>query len=199
MNTTDDKDNMNINDTSRVLQPSIIDLSDVSVEERESNEQASIFNALNQEYAPITDELIRVVEVQRRVSSLPRIEPFILSTLMDIQKALSTLENRQVQITEELENTSKIYNATIYDLNNDKYILSTPIQVVLIEESDETIARIPELNLYTVEDSGSEAIFELKGEIVSLYEDLISSHNKLGPLPKSWLNTLNKLIVTANA
>lgn len=190
---------MNSDDTPRVLQPSITDLSDVSAEERESNEQASIFNALNQEYAPVTDETVRVIEVQRRVSRLPNIESLILSPLMDIQKALSTLENRQLQIAEELETTSKIYNATIYDLNNDKYILSTPIQVVLIEESDETIARIPELNLYAVEDSGSEAIFELKSEIVSLYEDLINSENKLGPLPKSWLNTLNKLIVTANA
>ena len=178
--------------------PSISDLNDVSREESNRNEIASILNALAQKYKPIREETVRIVEVQRRVSLLPNIEPVILNALIEIKKALSIFENRQVQITEEFENTSKIYNATIYDLNNDKYLLSTPIQIVLIEESDETIARIPELNLYAVGDSGSEAIYELKDEIISMYEDLISSENKLGPLPESWLNTLNKLIVSTD-
>ncbi len=188
-----------INDVEPVDTPiSINDLSDVSDEEWNLNEAASIRDALAQTYEPIREDTLRIVEVQRRVSRIPNIEPLILNALIQTQKALARLEKRQLQINEDFDNTTRIYNATIYDLNTDKYVLSTPMQIVLIEESDETIARIPELNLYAIGDSGTEAIYELKDEIINLYEDLISSENKLGPLPESWLKTLNKLIVATN-
>ncbi len=109
--------------------------------------------------------------------------------------AKNVAEKAANRANEILENESRIYNATIHELNNPKYSVIIPIQIVIVESEDEIVARIPELNLYATGDTDTEAILGLKQEIIELYEELNSTDNKLGPLPQSWLNTLNKLIV----
>ncbi|OGO22001.1 MAG: hypothetical protein A2Z28_03740 [Chloroflexi bacterium RBG_16_51_9] len=174
---------------------SINDLLDISPDERQRSELASMLHTLRQDFQPLREESLRIVEVKTTLSRRTSFEPLILRALVKIQAGLSKLLEQQTQSAEDAENSQEIYNAMVYDLNSSKYSLSTPVQVVIVEESDETVAKVPELNLYAVGDSATEAIYELKQEIVDLYEDLTQTDNKLGPLPESWLKTLRKLIV----
>lgn len=116
----------------------------------------------------------------------------------NISQKINSIENRLENIEENLQDKGRIYNATIYELCKNKYSITTPIQIIIIEDEGEVVARIPELNLYATGDTDTEAIYELKQAIIELYEDLNKTVNKLGPLPKSWLDTLNKLIVKNN-
>ena len=91
-----------------------------------------------------------------------------------------------------------VYNATVYTLGHDKYELTMPLQVVVEEDEAETVARVPELNIYASADTDTEAIFELKRELIRYYEHLRVSKRKLGPLPQSHLETLKRLIIEKN-
>lgn len=166
-----------------------------SSKEKERSLQDSIFQTLNQEFKPLREETLRVFEVNNTLSRRVGLEPLILAALIKLQTTLLKVEEQQTHLTHEIDDLTTIYNATIYDLNTPKYKLSTSVQVVIVEQSDETVAKLPELNLYAVGDSPTEAIYELKQEIIDLYEDLTQTDNKLGPLPESWLRTLRTLIV----
>ena len=153
---------------------------------------------IGEPFAPLDDAHIRVIDIQRSVARAPRLDRLILQIVAELKEKVSDLEKQLGEITEIIQETSKIYNATIYELGNSHYQLTIPIQIVIEENQDETVARIPELNLYASADTDSEAINDLKCEVINLYEDLISSDIILGPLPKSWLETLKKLIVKRN-
>jgi hypothetical protein len=111
-----------------------------------------------------------------------------------ISTKVNSIEKRLGNIEDTLEE-GRTYNAVIYELNNPQYSLSTPIQIIIIEDKEEIIARIPELNLYATGDTDTEAIYNLKSELIELYEELNNTEYKLGPLPKSWLATINKLML----
>lgn len=181
-----------------------IDFVDImSSKERERLVERDIFIEAGEEYEPLDEARLRIVDIQlvdiqRRVSRFPRWERIVLKSLTDLKEQVSNLQKQVEELTEAVENTVKISNATIYELGDSQYELTTPMQIVLEEDQEETVARIPELNLYASADTDNEAINELKQEIINLYEDLQSSDRKLGPLPESWLQTLRKLIVKKN-
>jgi hypothetical protein len=141
-------------------------------------------------YYPINKRTIGVIEIQQQINSS---SPWFLA----LQKAIGdlTLKVAELQDRAHIEPVQpiKIYNTTIYDLDNSEYDLAIPIQVVIEEYLDETVARIPELNIFTSSDTDTEAILLLKQEITDLYEEL-NHCNNLGSLPQSWLNTLKKLL-----
>jgi hypothetical protein len=165
-------------------------LEDVGDEEVDFQTSPNIGN-----YYTNTKTTIKYMEIEQQVLSSPPPWFFVL------QKLIADLAIRVVDLQkikdDELAQTLKIYNATIYDLNNNEYDLAVPIQVVIEEYSDETVARIPELNIFTSSDTDTEAILLLKQEVVNLYKELGQCKN-LGELPKSWLNTLNKLLKKQN-
>lgn len=115
-------------------------------------------------------------------------------TAQEVTKMVAQLQKRIDELAEVIHEIGKTYNATIFELGSNEYDLTSPLQIVIEEYRDETIARIPELNLYASGDTDAEAINELKQEVIKLYEDLESSDRKLGPLPESWLEVLRKLI-----
>jgi len=176
-----------------------IDFVDImSSKDRERLAQRDIFRESGEEYVPLDEATLRIIEIQRRVTRIPRWDRAIYESLADLKEQVSNLQKQVEELTEAVEDTVKISNATIYELGDGQYELTTPMQIVLEEDQEETVARIPELNLYASADTDSEAINELKQEIINLYEDLQSSDRKLGPLPESWLQTLRKLIVKKN-
>ena len=126
---------------------------------------------------------------------IPRWDRAIYESMAELNEKVSDLQRQVGELTDAVQETAKIYNATIYELGNSQYELTMPLQIVLEEDQEETVARIPELNLYASADTDSEAINELKQEVIKLYGDLESSDRELGPLPQSWLQTLRKLIV----
>ncbi|MDH5695379.1 MAG: hypothetical protein OEZ00_02045 [Dehalococcoidia bacterium] len=170
----------------------------MSTRERERLAERDIFSELSGEYEPLDESRLRVIDIQRRVARVPRLDRAIFESLAKLREEVSDLQSRVDELTELARNTAKIYNATIHELGDIQYELTMPIQVVIEEDEEETVARIPELNLYASADTDSEAINELKQEVIDLYKELESSDRKLGPLPQSWLETLRKLIVKKN-
>lgn len=182
----------------RNLPPDVDIAGIMSSKERERLMERDIFIEVGEEYEPLDEARLRIVDIQRRVARVPRWDRAIYESVAELKEKVSDLRRQVEELTEAVEDTVKISNATIYELGNSQYELTTPMQIVLEEDQGETVARIPELNLYASADTDSEAINELKQEIINLYEDLQSSDRKLGPLPKSWLETLRKLIVRKN-
>lgn len=170
----------------------------LSSKEREQLAEWDIRRELAEEYEPLDESFLRVIDIQRGIARVPRLDRLILQSVAELKEKVSDLERQLSEITEVLEETPKTYNATIYELGNSQYELTMPIQIVLEEHQDEVVARIPEFNLYASADTDSEAINELKQEVIELYEDLQTSDRVLGPLPKSWLETLIKLMAKKN-
>ena len=166
--------------------------------ERDKFALREMLQTIAEPYAPMEDARIRVIDIQRSISRGPHWDRFISEKLELLNNKVSNLQEKIEGISEALQDTLKIYNATIYELNNPKYRITTPIQILIIDDDEDIVARMPELNIYASGDTDTEAIYELKQEIIRLYEDLNNSENKLGPLPESWLNTLNKLIVVTD-
>jgi hypothetical protein len=170
----------------------------LSSKEQEQLLERATTRILWDKYEPVDDVHIRVIDFQRRVAGVPRWDRAIYESLADLREQVSILQEQVRELMEAIQGTERTYNATIHELGNSKYELTTPIQVVVEEYQEETIARIPELNLYASADTDTEAINELKQEVVNLYEDLQSSNRRLGALPESWLQTLRRLIVKKN-
>lgn len=116
----------------------------------------------------------------------------------EIDSIRSDLSQLREEERARAEETPVVYNAAVYSLGNSKYELTIPLQVVLEEDDTETVARVPELNIYASADTDTEAIFELKRELITYYEHLRASKRKLGPLPQSHLETLKRLITEKN-
>lgn len=179
--------------------PPDVDIADImSSKERERLVERDICREVGEEYEPLDEARFRIIDIQRRVARVPRWDRVIFESVAELNEKISDLQRQIGELTEAVEERAKIYNATIYELGNSQYELTMPIQIVLEEDQEETVARIPELNLYASADTDSEAINELKQEVIKLYDDLESSARKLGPLPQSWLETLRKLIVRKN-
>lgn len=170
----------------------------VSPQDRKRLQEQDIFREVEEEYVPLNESTLRIIDIKQRVARIPRWDRTILETLAELKTTVSDLQRKVDELTEAMADAGRVYNTTIYDLADAKYELSKPLQIVLEEDEEETVARVPELNLYASADTDSEAIKELKQEIIQLYEDLHGSHRKLGPLPESWLQTLRKLIVKKN-
>lgn len=102
----------------------------------------------------------------------------------------------QLQITLQKIDDKPIAHATkIYDLGIESVSLKSPLDITIEKYDDECIASVPELETFGSGTTESEAIMELKREIISLYNDLSSTNpNELGSLPKMWLRILNMII-----
>lgn len=100
-----------------------------------------------------------------------------------------------VEEIKQLQEKPTFYTIKLYDLGNKKYNLKGPIDVVIEAYEDEFIAKFSELEIFGAANTESEAILELKKEIIDLYDELFTSAEKdLGPLPQMWRRILLKLI-----
>jgi vacuolar-type H+-ATPase subunit I/STV1 len=174
-----------------------IDLTeDWSSNARDKRAAADILRELLVEpYEPLDETRLRVIEIQRKVGRFPRWDQAIFENLAELRDSVSKLEKQVNELKEMIQERAKIYGATMYELGDSQYELTGPIQIVIEEDEVETIARIPELNIYASADTDTEAINLLKREVVRLYEELENSDRKLGQLPRSWRAMLRRLIV----
>src|SRR3989304_9398929 len=90
---------------------SINDLLDISPDERQRSELASMLHTLRQDFQPLREESLRIVEVKTTLSRRTSFEPLILRALVKIQAGLSKLLEQQTQSAEDAENSQEIYNA----------------------------------------------------------------------------------------
>ena len=70
-----------------------------------------------------------------------------------------------------------------------------PIDIVIKSHENETIAIIPDLEIYGEGSNEIEAVNELKWELIDLLDQLMSfPEDELGDGPKSWKRTLELII-----
>ena len=83
----------------------------------------------------------------------------------------------------------------IYNLGTENYELVEPLNVIIKIYKEETIALIPDLELYAEGNNEIESINNLKMELLDLFDDLTDMDDEeLGDDPKNWKKTLNRLI-----
>jgi len=88
----------------------------------------------------------------------------------------------------------------MYDLASDIYNLKCPIDVLLKVFNDEILASIPDLEIYGEGFNETEALNNLKDELIDLFDYLNSvSSSSLGKLPKRWKKIINSFIEKNNA
>ena len=167
---------------------------DLSSNARDRRAAADILRELVGQYEPLDETHLRIIEIKRQVGRFPRWDQATYEKLAELSDSVSELQKQLNELGNIVRERAKIYNATMYELGDGPYELNIPIQIVLEEDETETVARIPELNIYASADTDTEAINALKHELIRLYEDLENSDRKLGPLPRSWLTILRRLI-----
>jgi hypothetical protein len=109
-----------------------------------------------------------------------------------IQELVTTVQN----LCERVESQPIVSNATLFDLGDAGYTLTTPLLVTLEIYSEEVVARFPAIDAYGSGETESEALEMLKESIVDTYEFLVTQPSKqLGRLPRAWLITLREVMV----
>ena len=117
----------------------------------------------------------------------------INNRVVKLENNVSQLYKKVKQISEEIP---RVVNVSINSLPSEKYEVIEPISVILKIYIDETLALLPELELYGEGQNEIEALKDLKLELIELMEDFEEiPEEKLGKNPKSWKKTLNKLIM----
>ncbi len=126
-------------------------------------------------------------EFQGRVNDL-------VSTTKSLRKELALCRNQINGLCADLKARPSIKQTELFDIS-ERFELIHPIPIVLEESEDEVVASFPEVELFAVGSTESEAILNLKLSIIELFSDLAGTpKNKLGKLPLSWFRILNKVI-----
>jgi hypothetical protein len=116
------------------------------------------------------------------------------STIKSLKKELAACRNQINSLCADLKATLSIKQTELFDIG-ESFELIHSIPIVLEESEDEVIASFPEVELFAVGSTESEAILNLKSSIIELFSDLTGTpKNKLGKLPLSWFRILNKVI-----
>ena len=73
--------------------------------------------------------------------------------------------------------------------------IKSPLAVVVEFLPEEVLVGVPELEIYGEGVDSSEAVADLKNELIDLFEDLNgTADEKLGKIPKSWKRIINMII-----
>lgn len=94
-----------------------------------------------------------------------------------------------------LKETPRVATSKMYGLISDEYELKNTIDIVLKILPDEVLALIPDLEIYGEGITETEAINDLKMELIDLYEDLVNiPDKKLGKSPKAWKKIVKTIV-----
>lgn len=112
-----------------------------------------------------------------------------------LAERVKELETRVEELKELLASRPVISQTFIYDLGDSGFRVKEPVPVIIEEYAAEFVAKVPELDCYGSAETEGEAIAALKAELVSLYEDIVSTPpEQLGKLPQGWLRVLRRLV-----
>jgi len=113
---------------------------------------------------------------------------------MQIQSDLKRkeLRNWSKKIINEIRSDFRI--VPLNSLKTSKYFLKKPLIILLERDGNQYIASLDDVEVFVVSDTEYEAIDGICEEIVQLYEDLLDSSHRLGPLPLRWYQFLNDYI-----
>ncbi len=96
------------------------------------------------------------------------------------------------RIVRSLESRSRII--PLNTLKHPNYGLNHPVHITLEYDEDTIIASFHDIDAFAYADTESEALDQLREQIVMLYEDLAAESEALGPLPRKWLACLQEMI-----
>ncbi len=120
-----------------------------------------------------------------------------MNEIVKLTDRVNTLVNETDLLRTQVRQRPLKWTTQIYDLGEDGYTLTTPIPIIIEEyASDEPIlARFPEAELFGEGATESEAIDNLKSEILDLFDELSEMDSQeMGKLPLSWRRILEQLI-----
>jgi len=96
------------------------------------------------------------------------------------------------EIVRKLENRFRI--VPLNSLKDPRYRLKGPVLISVESTEDQVIASLDDVEAFAHAATEFEAIEALCEEIIQLFEDLGSSRESLGPLPRKWLLYLEEII-----
>jgi hypothetical protein len=115
-------------------------------------------------------------------------------TIKGLKKELSACRGQIYGLCADLKARPAVKQTQLIDIG-EEFELTQSIPIVLEESEDGTIASFPEVELFAIGATESEAILNLKSKIIELFTDLTgTSKNELGKLPRAWLRVLNKVM-----
>jgi hypothetical protein len=122
----------------------------------------------------------------------------IYSLIMQISTALNQLTDEIKLLKEEFRARPNVSSSLLNDLNDNKYIVKKPIPIIIEETEEECLARWPEINAFGVGSTISEAILNLKENIIDIYNDfLMRKKSTLGILALNVLEIM-KIYIRKN-
>jgi len=116
----------------------------------------------------------------------------MLINMIATSDAISLLEPEKKALNE------KYYIAPINVIENKKWKLTKPIEVLIEEQNEQIVASLPEADLFGYADTVSDAIDDLKAIMVNQIEFLEAEKEKyqLGAMPQNQLNILSAILVS---
>jgi hypothetical protein len=138
-------------------------------------------------YPPVFQQLVEPIEEKHRSLT----EDLLHRRIKDLSIEVNALRKTIAVQTEKYE----VVLNKIYSLPSDEWMLIEPIDVILKISDNETIALIPDLELYSEGRNEMDAISELKFEILDLIDDLFElTDEDLGQAPKGWKKSLKQIV-----
>ena len=142
-------------------------------------------------------ELSRHASIAEELSSVKAAHELrmLASSVEHMKRELSSCKEKIDSLHRMLEERPIVRHTKIFDLGCGLHVVEA-IPVVIEETEDEVIASFPEIEVFGVADTESEALLKLKKNIVDLYYDLINTtQDELGELPLSWLRVLKRILI----
>jgi hypothetical protein len=117
-----------------------------------------------------------------------------------LRAEIRSLQEQVAALTQLLREKPVAKSAFITDLATDGLKLAQPTGIFLDEYEEEVVASWPEVDVFATGGSPAEAILGLKGQIASLYRELIGTPDaQLGALPRSWKKVLVTVVEETGA
>lgn len=105
------------------------------------------------------------------------------------------LENRVKELSESLSSKPNMVSFFLTDLSSEDYIVSSPMSAILEIYENEAIAQLVDLDAFGSGVTPTEAIQDLKAQVITLFEDLQDSRpEELGAAPERWKKFLSEHI-----
>ncbi len=130
-------------------------------------------------------------------SQQENVSPYNVRVVYDrgVDEILNELNEIKESISQIIHYRPFVVSNKIYSLPSEQYKLKFPIDIVIKIHENETIAIIPDLEIYGEGSNEFEAVNELKWELVDLLDHLMSlPEDELGDGPKSWKRTLELIV-----
>ena len=144
------------------------------------------------------DEYLSVEVVHHsepQITAIKRLEETVAEQSRSLQRCLEMLKD----ICDMLADVTNCYGTSVTSLpiQGTELPLRLSLTVILQEDTDEIIARLPEFNSAGYGRTANEAIADLKSQLGTLFEELIEvPEEELGILPKRWKQGLQHLVMT---